>query len=136
MWWIDSAIAVTIGLFHPFAIISLHDDGKEAHMKLQAMTTVWLLPVVSTIVASATGGIAAEALTNAGCHQHAFWTMIISCILLVTGLPIATGSFALMRLGRVAAELFPNLDNIALDKYGNVGSELDTFGTAVAMIMW
>lgn len=41
-----------------------------------------------------------------------------------------------MRLGRVAAELFPNLDNIALDKYGNVGSELDTFGTAVAMIMW
>lgn len=64
-------------------------------MKLQAMTTVWLLPVVSTIVASATGGIAAEALTNAGCHQHAFWTMIISCILLVTGLPIATVSLVI-----------------------------------------
>ncbi|KAK6376211.1 Plasma membrane sulfite pump involved in sulfite metabolism [Exophiala oligosperma] len=149
--------------------MSLHDDGKEAHMKLQAMTAVWLLPVVSTIVASATGGITAEALTNAGRHQHAFWTMIISCILFGTGLPIAMvilviyfhrltthrlppqatrvsvflpveplgqGSYSLMQLDHVAAELFPNLDNIALDKHGNVGSELATFGTAVAMIMW
>ena len=40
--------------------------------ELSTMTAVWLLPIVSTIVAAASGGIVAEVLPN---PQHALWTV-------------------------------------------------------------
>ena len=50
------------------------------------MTAAWLLPIVSTVVAAASGGVVAEVLTN---KQHALWTVIASYILWGTGVPLA-----------------------------------------------
>ena len=54
--------------------------------KLSTMTAVWLLPIVSTIVAAASGGIIAAVLPN---PKHALWTLTVSYILWGIGVPLA-----------------------------------------------
>lgn len=112
--------------------------------RLSTMTAAWLLPIVSTIVASASGGIIASVLPN---DQHALITLIISYILWGTGVPFAMvvlviyfqrltlhhlpprevivsvflplgplgqGGFAIMELGKVAMDLFPRTGTLPL----------------------
>lgn len=131
LWWIDVVLAVTTCFWMPFVIMYMH------HSQLSKMTATWLLPIVSTIVASASGGVVAEVLPN---PQHALWTLVTSYILWGTGFPLAMvvltvyfsrltmyhlppsevivsvfiplgplgqGSFALMQLGKVALKIFP-----------------------------
>ncbi len=131
LWWIDAAISIATCLYLPFVIIYVHESD------LTKMTATWLLPIVSTIVAAASGGIVAEVLPN---PQHALWTVIVSYILWGTGFPLAMlvlvmyfhrltmhhlpprevivsvflpmgpigqGSFALMQLGKVAKKVLP-----------------------------
>ena len=86
LWWIDAAISAIVCMFLPFAIMTIHTSTTT---KLQSMTAAWLLPVVSTIVASASGGIVAQYLEEAGRHDHAFWTMVVSYVLWGTGVPLA-----------------------------------------------
>jgi len=127
------------------------------------MTAVWLLPVVSTIVAAASGGIIANALQN---HQHALWTLITSYILWGTGVPLAMvilvmyfhrltvhhlpprevivsvflplgplgqGGFAIMQLGKVAWKLFPETGSLEAKGSGEI---LYVVGFGLALIMW
>lgn len=135
------------------------------HVSLETMTAAWLLPIVSTIVAAASGGIVAEVLPN---HQHALWTITISYILWGTGVPLAMmvlviyfqrltvyhlpprevivsvflplgplgqGGFAVMRLGRVAATTFVKTGT--LNQYSNgAGDILYVVGWLMALIMW
>jgi tellurite resistance protein TehA-like permease len=137
--------------------MSLHNSN------LASMTAAWLLPVVSTIVASATGGIVAEVLPN---PDHALWTLIASYILWGTGVPLAMtilvvyftrltlhhlpprevivsvflplgplgqGGFAVMQLGKVANELFPKTGTLL----GlSSGETLYNVGFLMAIIMW
>jgi tellurite resistance protein TehA-like permease len=130
---------------------------------LASMTAAWLLPVVSTIVASATGGIVAEVLPN---PNHALWTLIGSYVLWGTGVPLAMtilvvyftrltlhqlpprevivsvflplgplgqGGFAVMQLGKVALQLFPKTGSLL----GlSSGETLYNVGFLMAIIMW
>lgn len=50
------------------------------------MTAVWLLPVVTCIVASSCGAVVANVLLN---PQHALWTVLVSYVLWGVGLPLA-----------------------------------------------
>lgn len=50
------------------------------------MTAVWLLPIVSCVVAASSGGIVAAILPN---HQYALWTIIASYALWGIGVPLA-----------------------------------------------
>lgn len=50
------------------------------------MTGVWLLPIVSCVVASSTGAIVADVLPD---EHHALWTIIVSYILWGIGVPLA-----------------------------------------------
>lgn len=50
------------------------------------MTAVWLLPIVTTVVAAATGGIVADVIDN---PYHALWTVIVSYVLWGIGVPLA-----------------------------------------------
>lgn len=119
-------------MYLPFAIMSIYGSTE-----LRTMTAAWLLPIVSPIVAAATGGIVAEALPNA---RHAATTVIASYALWGTGVPLALavlviyfhrltvhklpprevivsvflplgplgqGGFAAMQLGKVARAAFP-----------------------------
>lgn len=64
-------------------------EYSMAHHKqseLSTMTAVWLLPVVTCVVAASSGAIVADVLPN---PQHALWTIIVSYILWGIGLPLA-----------------------------------------------
>ncbi|KAI9832804.1 MAG: hypothetical protein M1819_004024 [Sarea resinae] len=139
--------------------------GQWTVYLLSSMTAIWLLPVVSTIVAAASGGIVANALPN---PQHALWTLIISYVLWGTGVPLAMvilslyflrltvhhlppreaivsvflplgplgqGGFAIMQLGTVAMKTFPNTGTLS-EQTTHAGEILYVVGWLVALIMW
>lgn len=128
------------------------------------MTAVWLLPIVATIVASASGGIVAKVLPN---PQHALWTLTISYILWGCGVPLAMftmviyfhrltmhrlpprevivsvflplgplgqGSFAIMQLGSVSMALFEK--NNFIPQTPLTGQIFYAAGILVALVMW
>ena len=156
LWWIDAAISITICLYLPFIIMYIHNTS------LEGMTAAWLLPIVSTIVASASGGIVASILPN---PQHALWTILVSYVLWGTGFPLAMvvltmyfhrltvhklpprevivsvflplgplgqGSFAFMQLGKDAMKVFPVTNTLD----ASAGPFFYNLGNYVALIVW
>ncbi|KAF5005544.1 hypothetical protein FDECE_8037 [Fusarium decemcellulare] len=79
LWWIDVVCAVGTNFYLPFIIMYKHDT------ELQTMTAAWLLPIVATIVAAASGGIVASVLSN----ENALVTIVTSYILWGCGVPLA-----------------------------------------------
>ncbi|KAK6359141.1 Plasma membrane sulfite pump involved in sulfite metabolism [Orbilia brochopaga] len=82
LWWIDIAISSACCMYMPFVIMHIHDA------KLSSMTAAWLLPIVSTIVASASGALVASALIQNHPDQ-ALWTLLTSYVLWGCGVPLA-----------------------------------------------
>lgn len=132
--------------------------------ELSGMTAAWLLPVVSTIVAAASGAIVASVLEN---EQHALWTIIVSYVLWGTGVPLAMmvmvmyfhrltihkippkevivsvflplgplgqGSFGIMQLGKEAMRVFPKTNSLSAEV--SAGSILYVLGFVIGLIMW
>lgn len=153
---IDVVISVAACIYLPFVIMHKHET------QLESMTAAWLLPMVSTIVVAASGGIVVQALPN---PQHALWTLITSYILWGTGVPLVMvvlvmyfhrltvhklpprevivsaflplgplgqGGFVIMLLGKGAMDIFPKTNSLALGS----GKTLYTMGFGLALIMW
>lgn len=59
---------------------------RESETVLSSASAAWLLPIVSCVVAAASGGIVAEALPH---PQHALGTIIASYVLWGIGVPLA-----------------------------------------------
>jgi tellurite resistance protein TehA-like permease len=133
--------------------------------ELKSMTAAWLLPVVSTIVAAATGGIIAGVLPN---PHHALITLVVSYILWGTGVPLAMailvvyfqrltihklpprevivsvflplgplgqGGYGIMQLGKVAMATFPKTHTLN-ETVTSAGDILYVVGLLIALIMW
>ncbi len=134
----------------------------DAQTPLSTMTAAWLLPIVPTIVAAASGAVVAGVLTNS---QHALWTVVVSYILWGTGVPLAMvtlviyferltlyklpprvvivscflplgplgqGSFAIMQLGKVSMQLLPKTGTLV----PMAGQILYVVGFFIGLIMW
>ncbi|KAK4546954.1 hypothetical protein LTR36_001686 [Oleoguttula mirabilis] len=158
LWWIDAAIAMATCCYLPFTIMA-HQDNK-----LHTMTAAWLLPIVSTIVASASGGLVAPIIPN---EREALITLITSYVLWGTGLPLAMcvlviyflrltlkhlpakeaivstflplgplgqGGFAIMQLGKVARTHFKATNTLPAAE--NAGEILYTLGFLIAIVLW
>ncbi|KAF8234074.1 C4-dicarboxylate transporter/malic acid transport protein [Tricholoma matsutake] len=82
VWWIDVLVSVLCcwGMVHVMQTTQTHS--------LQAMTTVWLLPVVTVIVASSSGGVLAGALQKYS-PIHALISSTIAVFLVIVGLSLA-----------------------------------------------
>ncbi|KAG9770944.1 putative C4-dicarboxylate transporter/malic acid transport protein, partial [Aureobasidium melanogenum] len=156
LWWIDVVISVATCIWLPFIIMHIHES------ELSKMTAAWLLPIVATIVAAASGGIVAEVLPN---PQHQLWTIVTSYVLWGMGFPLAMavlvmyfhrltihrlpprevivsvflplgplgqGSFGLMQLGKVCAQAFPKTQNLG----SHSGQVIYTVSIVCAIIIW
>ncbi|KAJ6032938.1 uncharacterized protein N7446_008769 [Penicillium canescens] len=157
LWIFDAVVSVMTALSLPFILMA---NGGETH--LSSMTAVWLLPIVSCIVAASSGAIVAEVLPN---PQHALWTVITSYVLWGIGLPLALmvmviylqrlvlyklppkavivsvflplgplgqGGYGAMKLGQCAQEIFPKTHTLQEAS----GPTFYTLGFLVALIMW
>ncbi|KAL7815053.1 voltage-dependent anion channel [Trichoderma aethiopicum] len=159
LWWFDAAISIVISYFIPFVIMHIHD------VKLATLSATWLLPVAAAIVASAIGAVVAGALENEQhalwtlITSYFLWgtamplsftclviffqrlsmhslpppEAIVSMFLPVA--PLGQGGFAIIQLGKVAAEVFPKTGT--LGKMGTHSGEiLYVVGWIVGFIMW
>ncbi|KAJ5782083.1 malate permease [Penicillium paradoxum] len=157
LWIFDAIISVMTALSLPFILMA---NGSETH--LSSMTAVWLLPIVSCIVAASSGAIVAEVLPH---PQHALWTVITSYVLWGIGLPLALmvmviylqrltlhklppkavivsvflplgplgqGGYGIMKLGECAQRLFPQTGT--LDQAS--GPIFYVLGFLVGLILW
>ncbi|CDS02093.1 hypothetical protein, partial [Sporisorium scitamineum] len=84
-WWFNAVLSLAICIGLPFIQFTRHVQS------LDKITAVWFLPVVTTIVCSATGGLVADLLPAA----HAKLTLIVCWVLWGTGFGMA---FLLMSL--------------------------------------
>ncbi|RAL11934.1 TDT family transporter [Aspergillus homomorphus CBS 101889] len=157
LWIFDAVFSVVTALSLPFLLMA---HGGET--QLSSMTAVWLLPIVSCIVAASSGAIVAGVLPNA---QHALWTVIVSYILWGIGLPLALmvmviylqrltlhkippkavivsvflplgplgqGGFGIMKLGSAAQTIFPQTHTLESE----AGPIFYTMGFLVGLILW
>ncbi|KAJ5698142.1 hypothetical protein N7462_000147 [Penicillium macrosclerotiorum] len=157
LWIIDAVISVMTALSLPFLLMA---KGSETH--LSSMTAVWLLPIVSCIVAASSGAIVADILPN---PQYALWTVLASYVLWGIGLPLALmvmviylqrltlhklppkavivsvflplgplgqGGYGAMKLGQCARDIFPQTQTL---EQGS-GSTFYTLGFLIALILW
>ncbi|PWY78105.1 malate permease [Aspergillus sclerotioniger CBS 115572] len=157
LWIFDAVFSVITALSLPFLLMA---HGGET--QLSSMTAVWLLPIVSCIVAASSGAVVADVLSN---PQHALWTVIVSYILWGIGLPLAMmvmviylqrltlhklppkavivgvflplgplgqGGFGAMKLDQAAQAIFPKTQTLEASS----GPAFYTMGFMVALILW
>lgn len=156
LWWIDVVLATSVCVYLPFVVMYVHET------QLSTITAAWLLPIVSTIVAAASGGITAAVLSN---PQYALWTIIISYVLWGMGIslamvvlvmyfhrltvhklpprevivsvflplgPLGQGGFAVQQLGKVARDVLPKTHSLI----PGAGDTLYSIGFIVALVLW
>ncbi|KAJ5300461.1 short-chain dehydrogenase [Penicillium atrosanguineum] len=157
LWIFDAVVSVMTALSLPFLLMA---HGNER--PLSSMTAVWLLPIVSCIVAASSGAIVAGVLPN---EQYALWTVIVSYALWGIGLPLAMmvmviyllrltlhklppkavivsvflplgplaqGGYGAMKLGQCARDIFPQTHTLEESS----GATFYTLGFLVALILW
>ncbi|KAM4056753.1 voltage-dependent anion channel domain-containing protein [Hirsutella rhossiliensis] len=74
-WWADVLLSMATCISMPFVVMHRHKPG------LQTTTAALLLPVVPAVVASATGGLVADALLAAAQPRRAALTLVASYVL-------------------------------------------------------
>ena len=79
LWWFNALLSLATCIGLPFIQFTRHVQS------LDKITAVWFLPVVTTIVCSATGGIVADLLPAA----HAKLTLVVCWVLWGTGFGLA-----------------------------------------------
>ncbi|KAF8906557.1 voltage-dependent anion channel [Gymnopilus junonius] len=82
MWWLDVVISFVC------CWVGLHFMFTYQKHSLQSMTAMWLLPVVTLIVASSTGGVMAQALQPYS-TSYALTTIVVSVFMVAVGLSLA-----------------------------------------------
>ncbi|KAL5120048.1 Plasma membrane sulfite pump involved in sulfite metabolism [Pleosporales sp. CAS-2024a] len=156
MWWLDVAVSVACCVGLPFQMMTKHQNCHET------MTAAWLLPIVSCIVAAASGGVVASCLPH---PEHAVLTLVTSYVLWGMGIPLALvvmtiyfhrlaihklppsevmvsvflplgpmgqGGYGIMQLGKVAADVLPKTKSLS----PMAGEILYVLGWIAAIVLW
>lgn len=99
LWQADAAMSVVCGLAIPYFMFTRQEHSMEK------LTAVWLLPIVASEVAAASGGLLAPHLAA----PEAFLVLILSYILWACSVPLAMSVLVLLFL-RLALHKLPERD--------------------------
>ncbi|KAI9931892.1 hypothetical protein MW887_009393 [Aspergillus wentii] len=171
LYWISVVIfAVNVFLFTAGCILSLlrytmypKTFKNMLTHPVQSMFIVWLMPIITCVVAAGTGAIVADNLAH---DQYALWTIIASYILWGMGIPLSmmvfviyfqrltihklppkevivsvflplgplgSGAFSMMKLGSAARAVLPK--NNSLDEV-HAASIIYVICFAIALLLW
>ncbi|KQV66047.1 TDT family transporter [Rhizobium sp. Root1220] len=97
LWWIDAALAIIAGFVIPFAMFTRHDHS------LEQMSAIWLLPIVASEVAAASGGLLVTHVAGAGPQMT---VLFASYVLWACSVPLALGLLSVLFL-RMALHKLP-----------------------------
>ncbi|PKX90342.1 TDT family transporter [Aspergillus novofumigatus IBT 16806] len=151
LWIFDAILSVVTALSLPFLLyaLTIRSMAHGNETQLSSMTAVWLLPIVSCIVAASSGAIVADVLPN---PQHALWTVLVSYVLWGIGRltlhklppkavivsvflplgPLGQGGYGAMKLGKSAQTIFAQTHTLEASS----GPTFYTLGFLVALILW
>lgn len=96
LWWWDASLAVLAGLAVPFVMFT-----RQQHA-IEHMSAVWLLPVVASEVAAASGGLLLPHLAG----EVQFGVLFASYLLWASSVPLALGILVILFL-RMALHKLP-----------------------------
>jgi len=82
LWWVDVAVSIAIAFGQLHFMMTRHDH------KINSMTSIWLLPIVTLIVAASAGAVVGEALFPIDVGR-ACLTLATSLFLCVIGISLA-----------------------------------------------
>jgi C4-dicarboxylate transporter/malic acid transport protein len=99
LWQADAAMSVVCGLAIPYFMFTRQEHSMEK------LTAVWLLPIVASEVAAASGGLLAPHLAA----PEAFLVLILSYVLWACSVPLAMSVLVLLFL-RLALYKLPERD--------------------------
>jgi C4-dicarboxylate transporter/malic acid transport protein len=102
LWWADVAMSVACGLLVPFFMFTIQDH------RMERMTAVWLLPIVASEVAAASGALLVPHLSP----SEAFTVLILSYALWAFSVPLAMSILVILLL-RLALHKLPERDMAA-----------------------
>jgi len=88
LWWCDVAVAVSICFGQLHFMIT-----RQSH-QINEMTTIWLLPIVTLIVASSTGAVVAQAMIPLDVSRVCL-TLAVCLTLVVVGVTLAMMVFTI-----------------------------------------
>lgn len=128
LWQADAAMSVVCGLAIPYFMFT-----RQEH-SIEKLTAVWLLPIVASEVAAASGGLLAPHLAA----PDAFLVLILSYVLWACSVPLAMSVLVLLFL-RLALHKLPERDMgvsawLALGPIGTGALGLVVLGTAAPAI--
>ena len=101
LWWIDVVLSLLSCIGIPLLMFHVHE------LSLMGMTAAWLLPIVPTVVAAASGGLLATVLST----KHAYTTLVVSYVLWGMGMGLSFLVMALY-LHRLTLHKLPNSEVI------------------------
>ena len=128
LWQADAAMSVVCGLAIPYFMFTRQEHSMEK------LTAVWLLPIVASEVAAASGGLLAPHLAA----PEAFLVLILSYVLWACSVPLAMSVLVLLFL-RLALHKLPERDMgvsawLALGPIGTGALGLVVLGAAAPAI--
>jgi C4-dicarboxylate transporter/malic acid transport protein len=128
LWQADAALSVVCGLAIPYFMFT-----RQEH-SIEKLTAVWLLPIVASEVAAASGGLLAPHLAA----PEAFLVLILSYVLWACSVPLAMSVLVLLFL-RLALHKLPERDMgvsawLALGPIGTGALGLVVLGAAAPAI--
>jgi C4-dicarboxylate transporter/malic acid transport protein len=99
LWQVDAAMSVVCGIAIPYLMFT------RQHHSIEKLTAVWLLPIVASEVAAASGGLLAPHLAS----HEAFQVLVLSYVLWACSVPLAMSILVLLFL-RLALHKLPERD--------------------------
>ncbi|KAJ5215585.1 uncharacterized protein N7498_001992 [Penicillium cinerascens] len=121
MWIADAIVSVLTCFGVPFIFMT-----RSSKIELQEMGAAWLLPIVSCVVAAASGGIVADVLPNPQYHKG----LIVSTFLPLG--PLGQGGFGIQKLGVAAQKIFPITNTLQM----GAGDVFYDVGFLIGLILW
>ncbi|KAJ5098940.1 hypothetical protein N7532_005941 [Penicillium argentinense] len=154
VWIFDAVVSVLVAIGIP--------TTSKNGLDLSSMTAAWLLPIVSCVVAAASGSIVADVLPD---EQLALATILASYILWGIGVPLAImviciylqrlmlyklppkgmlvsvflplgplgqGSFGIQKLGKSAQTIFPKTSTLS----ASTGAIFYSVGFLIGILLW
>jgi len=103
LWWLDVAMSLAFGVMIPYMMFTRQDHS------IDQMTAVWLLPVVASEVAAASGGLLAPHLVDPSMQFH---VLITSYVLWAFSVPVAFSILTILML-RMALHKLPHANMAA-----------------------
>ncbi|OQE28841.1 hypothetical protein PENSTE_c003G04487 [Penicillium steckii] len=157
IWIFDAVVSVIIAIGIPFILMT-----RRNGLDLSSMTAAWLLPIVSCVVAAASGAIVADILPE---PQLSLGTILASYILWGIGFPLALmviciylqrlmfyklppkaalvsvflplgplgqGGYGIQKLGQSAQKIFPQTQTLS----SSAGEVFYIIGNLMGLLLW